>query len=210
MPALTQPLTDDEIEHLDDFLYGLNHGKAMTLEEMDGFFCALICGSEIVPPSEYLPHVWGGELVQGRGFKTIEEVQYIMTLLTRHWNDIAETLLHGEVWVPLVFDNEDGIAMGNEWAIGFEQGTHLRRDSWEKLVDDEEHWEVLTPMILLAHEHDPDPEMRGKVPITPGKREEILCHMAVCTLMIYDFFKGRTPREARQKKANGKKRRGVQ
>ena len=109
----------------------------------------------------------------------------------------------------MAFDNEDGMAMGNEWAIGFEQGTHLRRDSWEKLVDDEEHWDKLTPMILLAHEHDPDPEMRGKVPITPEKREEILCHMAVCTLMIYDFFRGRMPEKARQENAGRKKRRGV-
>jgi uncharacterized protein len=207
MPVLTQSLNDDEIEHLDNFLYSLNYGKAMTLEEMDGFFCALICGLDVVLPSEYLPHVWGGELVHGRGFKTIEEMQYIMTLLTRHWNHIAETLLRGEVYIPMVFDNEDGIAMGNEWAIGFEQGTYLRRDSWEKLVNDEEHWDRLTPVILLAHEHDPDPELRGKVPITPDKREEILCHMAVCTLMIYDFFRGRKPEEARHKKSGGKSRR---
>jgi hypothetical protein len=32
MPVLTHPLTKNEIEHLDDFLYGLNHGKVMTLE----------------------------------------------------------------------------------------------------------------------------------------------------------------------------------
>ena len=210
MSSRTHPLTDYEIEYLDDFLYGLNHGKAMSLEEMDGFFCALICGTDLVPPSEYLPHVWGGELVRGRGFKTIEEVQYIMTLLTRHWNDIAETLLHGDVWVPLVFDNDDGIAMGNEWAIGFEQGTHLRRDSWEELVDDEEHWEKLTPVVLLAHEHDPDPAMRGEVPITPDMREEILCHMAVCTLMIYDFFRDRMPGEARRKKPGRKNRLDVE
>ena len=209
MNALTEPLTDDEIEHLDDFLYGLNHGKAMTLEEMDGFFCALICGPEMVPPSEYLSHIWGGELVQGYGFKTIEEAQYVMTLLTRHWNYIAGTLLHGDVHVPLVFDGEDGIAMGNEWASGFEQGIHLRRDSWQKLVDDDEHWEVLAPVTLLAHEHDPDPEMRSEVPIAPEKREEVLCHMAVCTLLIYDFFRGRTPGKAKQKKPGRKKRRNV-
>jgi uncharacterized protein len=210
MPVLTQPLTNEEMEHLDDFLYGLNHGKAMTLEEMDGFFCALICGAEFVPPSEYLPHVWGGELVQGRGFKTIEEVQYIMTLLTRHWNHIAGTLLRGEVYVPLVFNNHDGIAMGNEWAIGFEAGMHYRGDSWKKLAGDDEHWEVLTPVLLLAHEHDPDSAMRGKVPITSAKREEILCHMAVCTLMIFDFFRDRKPGEAIPKERGRKKHRDVQ
>jgi uncharacterized protein len=80
-----------------------------------------------------------------------------MTLLTRHWNTIAGTLLLGEVYEPMVFHPEDGVAMGNEWAIGFEHGIDLRRDSWEKLVDREEHWELLAPVILLAHEHDPGP-----------------------------------------------------
>jgi uncharacterized protein len=76
-------------------------------------------------------------------------------------------------------------------------------------VDDDGHWEVLAPVTLLAHEHDPDPEMRSEVPITPEKREEVLCHMAVCTLLIYDFFRGRTPGEAKRKKPGRKKRRGV-
>lgn len=142
MPALAHPLTDDEIELLDGFLCSLNHGKAMKIEEMDGFICALICSTDRVPPSEYLPHVWGGELVQGPGFKTIEELQCVMSLLTRHRKHIAETLLRGDVYVPMVFKGEDGIALGNEWAIGFEQGMHLRRDSWEKLVNDEEHRDI--------------------------------------------------------------------
>jgi uncharacterized protein len=77
-------------------------------------------------------------------------------------------------------------------------------------VNDDEHWEVLVPVTLLAHEHDPDPEMRSEVPITPEKREEVLCHMAVCTLLIYDFFRGRTPGEGKRKKPGRKKRRNVQ
>jgi len=33
---------------------------ALTLEEVDGLFCALVVGPEPVMPSEYMPHVWGG------------------------------------------------------------------------------------------------------------------------------------------------------
>jgi uncharacterized protein len=208
MNALTEPLTDDEFERLGDFLYGL-HGTAMTLEELDGFFCALICGPELVPTSEYLPHILGGELAQGCGFKTIEEEHYVMTFLSRHWNTIAGALLRGEVYEPMVFHSEGGIAMGNVWAIGFEHGIDLRRDSWQKLVDDDEHWDLLAPVILLAHEHDPDPKMRSEVVVTPEKREEMLSLMAECTLMIYDFFRGRTPGKATQRKSSRKKRRDL-
>lgn len=191
MNALPEPLTDDEFEHLAEFLYGL-HGTAMTLEEMDGFFCALICGPERVPASEYLPHIWGDELTQGRGFKTIEEAQCIMNLLTRHWNHIAGTLSQGEVYVPMVFDNEDGIVMGNQWAIGFEPGIDLRRDSWGRLVDGDKCWKMLAPVMLLAHEHDLGSDMRSVVFIPPEARKEILYHLPVCTLMIYEFFKEET------------------
>ena len=144
MNALTEPLTDDEFERLGDFLYSL-HGTAMTLEELDGFFCALICGPDLVEPSEYLPHIFGSELVQGYEASNTEEAAHIMTLLTRHWNTIAVTLLRGEVYEPMLFHNEDGIVLGNEWAIGFEHGVDLRRDSWRKLVDGDDHWEVLAP-----------------------------------------------------------------
>ena len=138
MNAFTEPLTDDEFERLADFLYSL-HGTAMTLEELDGFFCALICGPDLVPTSEYLPHIFGGEIIQG------DDVSNIITLLNRHWNTIAGTLLRGEEYEPMLFHNEDGIVLGNEWAMGFEHGVDLRRDSWRELVDDDEDWEKLAP-----------------------------------------------------------------
>jgi uncharacterized protein len=106
----------------------------------------------------------------------------------------------------MLFHNENGIVMGNEWAMGFEHGIDLRRDSWRKLVDDDEDWEKLAPVILLAHEHDPDPKMRSDVFITPDKREEILCQMAGCTLLIYDFFREWAQTKATQKKPSRKKR----
>ena len=59
--------------------------------------------------------------MQGCGFKTIEKAQYIINLLIRHWNHIAGTLLRGEVHVPLVFDNEDAFALGNEWTVVMRQ-----------------------------------------------------------------------------------------
>ncbi len=55
------PLTDDEFERLDGFLGGIKNGRAMILEEMDGFFAALVCGPEMVSPREYLPYVWGNK-----------------------------------------------------------------------------------------------------------------------------------------------------
>ena len=54
------PLTDAELNHLGEFLADCAGGDAMNVEELDGFFAALVAGPEIVVPSEYLPEVFGG------------------------------------------------------------------------------------------------------------------------------------------------------
>ena len=47
--TLTQhdPLTDAELDRLGDFLKGCKGGRAMNVEQLDGFFAALITGPEI-------------------------------------------------------------------------------------------------------------------------------------------------------------------
>ena len=46
-----EPMTDDELDRLGGFLKSCKGGKAMNLEELDGFFAALIAGPEPVMPS---------------------------------------------------------------------------------------------------------------------------------------------------------------
>ena len=49
-----QPLTDAELDKLADVLKRYGDKRAMNLEMLDGFFAALICGPNDVPPSEFL------------------------------------------------------------------------------------------------------------------------------------------------------------
>jgi len=55
-----QSLSGQELEKLDAILMSRGGGRAMNVEELDGFFCALVMGPELAMPSEYLPVVWGG------------------------------------------------------------------------------------------------------------------------------------------------------
>ena len=41
----------------------------MNLEQLDGFFAALICGPVNVSPSQYLPKICGDDMVLGDTFK---------------------------------------------------------------------------------------------------------------------------------------------
>ena len=107
-----EPLTDAELDRLGDFLKGCKGGKAMNVEALDGFFAALIAGPETVMPSEYYPEVFGGEMPDACEFRSLDEANEILGLMMRYWNTIAGTLFKGEVYVPLLLEDENGVAHG--------------------------------------------------------------------------------------------------
>jgi uncharacterized protein len=116
-------------------------------------------------------------------------LQDFLSLIMRHWNVIAETLLSGEVILPLLLEGESGITRANDWANGFLRGMELRRTEWGALLSDEEHGGCLVPILALAHEHDPDPEMRPyKEPITAEAREKLIVGAAAGVTGIYRYF----------------------
>jgi len=55
------------------------------------------------------------------------------------WNSIAGTLYAGEVHLPLLFEDDKGVAGANDWARGFMRGVELRREAWADLIASEEH-----------------------------------------------------------------------
>src|ERR1039457_6548357 len=120
-----EPLTDSELDPLGDFLKNCKGGRAMNVEVLDGFFAALIAGPEAVMPSEYYREVFGGEIADTCVFASIDEANEILGLLMRHWNNIAGKLFNGEVSVPLLLEDMDGMVLGNDWARGFMHGTGL-------------------------------------------------------------------------------------
>jgi len=60
-------------DRLGDFLKSCKGGKAMNLEELDGFFSAIIAGPEPVMPSEYNREVFGGEMSEVVEFSGLDE-----------------------------------------------------------------------------------------------------------------------------------------
>lgn len=188
-----EPLSKPELERLDKFLKNYKGGKAMNVEEVDGFFSALVAGPEIVMPSEYLPELFGSETSETHAFRTIAKADEILGLLMRHWNDIAGTLWKGAVYLPLLLEDEHGLSRGNDWARGFIRGTRLRQDGWSELLADNDHGGCMIPMLMLYHEHDKDPAMRPKA-IDQEQRQRIIASMAAGLVEAYLYFRqgGRT------------------
>jgi uncharacterized protein len=65
----------------------------------------------------------------------------------------------------------------------------LRKIEWAAVLDDEEHGGWLVPILALAREHDPDPEMRPyKEPISAEAREKLIVGAAAGVTGIYRYF----------------------
>jgi uncharacterized protein len=187
-----QPLTDAELERLGSILKRFGDKRAMNLEQIDGFLSALICSPDLVPPSEYLPKIWGGDIVLEEGFAAQPMLKDFLSLTMRHWNAIVDTLQSGEVYLPLLLEDENGISHANDWASGFMRGMELRKADWSDLLNDEEHGGSLVPIFTLAHEHDPDPAMRPyKEPISAELREKLIVGAAAGMNKIYHYFEAK-------------------
>src|SRR5438309_10612537 len=76
-----EPLTDAELDRLGDFLKSCKGGTAMNVEELDGFFAALIASPETVMPSECYPEVFGGEMSEACEFSGLDEANEILGVL---------------------------------------------------------------------------------------------------------------------------------
>jgi uncharacterized protein len=80
-------LSADEINELQSFLNSEVAPKdTLSLEGLDGFFCALAVAPELVLPSEWLPLVWGEE--EGPAFESEAQAERILGLIMRHWNHV--------------------------------------------------------------------------------------------------------------------------
>jgi len=196
-PALDESLTDPEYDRLAEIL---DHGlgpDCMNLEEMDGFFAALICGPVTVPPSEALDEIWGE---RGAPFETMAELEEFLNLAMRHWNFTARVLGNPDMVFMAWLISEEGeeIPRGNRWARGFMRGVEMSRHAWQEVFNDEDKLAMIFPMLVLVHENDPDPEMRSwKTPPDQELREKVLIELSVSTQRLYDYFRSHRRREAR-------------
>src|SRR5450756_2880014 len=94
-PIKSGPLTNRKIKELDAFLLaGDSLENAMDVSTLDGFLCAVISGPKVVMPSEWMRWIWDmDEGEQSPEFASENQAQRILSLLIRHANDIALTLI---------------------------------------------------------------------------------------------------------------------
>lgn len=160
-------LTEGELDWLGGFLTSTQvPDSAMSLEMVDGFFTALIVGPDIVRPSAYLDAIWGGAEREAPAFDTKEQAEYVMGLLMRRWNAIAEGIMIGDPAPALIMDFGDTL-MGQDWADGFLLGLDYH-ESLAATGKIEKHTDrLIEPVLALA-----GPEVYGSR-ISASRREKI-------------------------------------
>lgn len=148
-------LTDDEMNWLIGFL-GSRQAPPSTvsIEMLDGFFTALVIGPTIVPPSRYLPTIWGTDASPAWDSK--EQAERVLQLLTRHWNAIAARRTADVAHHPFILPyHPEG--QGSEWGEGFLVGLDLTGEDWQPMLDDRRASDLVMAIAALANDADAEP-----------------------------------------------------
>ena len=190
---LAAPLSDDELDELEQFLLSESvSDETMLLDMLDGFLTAIVIGPTTILPSRWLPRVWGSQEDDEPHFETEEQAQRILELIMRHMNGIVWTLQSDPGFFdPLLStmmyeDDPREYVDGEMWAHGFMDGVELCRQDWEPLFDDATAKEAIRPIRLLGAEVVSKPEER--LVRTPAQREKLSEQIAGAVSAIYRFW----------------------
>jgi uncharacterized protein len=151
------PLNDleSDIEALDAFLMSDQApDDCMMLSDLDGFLTGLAIGPELIPPSEWLPLVWGGG--EEPVFDDTVQAQSVLGAIMRRYNEILGQIAGGLI-EPIFMETPAGEVIAADWAEGFMQAVSLRADAWEKLFKSEKHFHSLIPILALCCDEDGQP-----------------------------------------------------
>jgi len=133
------------IEELDDYL---SSDKAppecMLLSDLDGFLTGLAVGPEVIPPSEWLPVVWGGETPR---FDDEGRAQAVLGAIMGRYNEIVRQI-DEEMPQPILWRAGDSV-IASDWAYGFAQTIALRPRQWMKIVKSDAGM-LLVPIMMLC------------------------------------------------------------
>jgi uncharacterized protein len=146
---------ESDLEALDDLLWSDQMpDDSMRLSELDGFLTGLAVGPQIVPPSEWLPVIWGGgeepsldDALQARAL--------IDAVMARH-DAILEQIADGVV-DPVFVETRAGEVVALDWTQGFMQAIGLRAEAWEKLFRSERHAHLTLPILALCSDEEGEP-----------------------------------------------------
>lgn len=150
---------EGDLEALDRYLDSdLAPGACMGLSDIDGFLTAIVIGPELIPPSEWLPVVWGGDEPE---FKSDGQMRMILGAIMNRYNEIIAGLkTDPEKFKPIYLGRQTGEPIVGDWVAGFLDAVNMRRKAWEPLLNHRRAKTLMEPLLILGGEGDFD-SVRG-------------------------------------------------
>ena len=192
MKNLSTPLSDDELNELSDFLLDRVDEERdadpqfdagiIDLSEFDGFLTAIVSGPNAIPPSVWLPVVWGDEEPV---WKTPAEFESIFGLVVRHMNSIASFLAEDRDNFEPIFNERRGKGkthlIVDDWCTGYMMGVALDEPAWQ--LASPAVRELIAPIELFgtedgwkAQDRLEKPEVSRMRDAIPGAARAIFSH----------------------------------
>jgi uncharacterized protein len=207
------PLTDAEIDAFAELVDELAERTeaGLSLDHIDGFITALICGPRLILPSEYFPVLFGEQGMTV--FRDADEALRFTSLFNRRWNEIAralsapiDSLDDPAALVPLIMDWEGllddvpedererieaaGVPQyASVWAAGFLQVIDEWPDDWELPPDSKDEAfvdEMLEPFFVLI---TPEDELTAEEAAT--SRDDYVAMAIWSAYELRDFWRDR-------------------
>jgi uncharacterized protein len=187
---------DGDPVSLDDLAHFLNSDNApqgcMDLSELDGFLAGLVAGPEQVPRDEWMAEVWDNEepdYVDEAEHQAVEQA-----IFDRY--DAIEAGLDATplAYSAILWQDEGGTTVVEDWAAGFMQGVSLRSKAWQPALADEDASMLLIPIASLAGMTLPESERGGQAmtdDALDGLMEDAEQVLPVCVLGLRRFWRDR-------------------
>lgn len=153
-------MTENELNRLEAWLASpVFKGKAMRIDKLQGFLCAVISSPEIIPPSEWMPDALGKE----PEYESLEQATEFMSSMMGFYNDVAG-ILRGNQPPRLILkprSSADQRLDFQAWCEGYILGWALSTEEW--LRPGNEPLKKLTfPILYLSGAFNEEAQRRGK------------------------------------------------
>jgi uncharacterized protein len=182
---------------IDELAHFLNSSSApqgcMDLSELDGFLAGLVAGPETVPTDEWLAEVWDNE--EPDYVDEIEQEAVEQAIFDRYAAIEAGLDANPLAYTAILWQDEAGTTVAEDWAAGFMQAVSLRAKAWQPALADEDASMLLIPIASLAGMTLPESE-RGGQAMSDDALEGLLQDseqvLPVCVLGLRRFWQERS------------------
>jgi uncharacterized protein len=141
----TARLTAADLDRLESLLAADHLQESMTLDALQGLFCAVASAPEPIPAEKWLSAALGRH-----AFENDEEAREITDLLVRFSSDTARDLASEEGLEVISYPVEEGEEELAVWCEGYLVGVAIADPDWFTAGDEETVDDLLFPFMALS------------------------------------------------------------